>query len=62
MVSTVPGVSYILEGGGPVHGTGRKGSSCMGNSSRPYACELGLPCNVKKLDSNRSFLAVNETA
>jgi hypothetical protein len=26
------------------------------------ACELGLPCKVKKLDSNRSLLAVNETA
>ena len=62
MVSTVPGVSSVLEGGGPVHDTGRKGSSCMGNSSGPHACELGLPCKVKKLDSNCSLLAVNETA
>ena len=48
MVSTVPGASSVLEGGGPVHDLGRKGSNCMGSSSRPHACELGLPCKVKK--------------
>jgi len=56
------GCEFYTRGGGPIHDTGRKGSSCMGNSSGPHACELGLPCKVKKLDSNRSLLAVNETA
>jgi len=44
-----------------IHNPGRKGKSCLGESSGP-GCVLGLPCKVKKFDSNRLFLTVIETA
>jgi hypothetical protein len=28
----------------------------------PHACELGLPCKIKKFNLNRPFLAIIETA
>ena len=44
-----------------IHGQGSKGKSCMGGVV-PSTCELDLPYKIKKLDSNRPFLAVIETA
>jgi len=47
-----------LRGVALIHNPGRKEKSCLGDSSGPHECEFGLPCKVKKLDSNRPPLMV----
>ena len=59
--ATNRGVGLCTRGGWPCPQPGKKGEKLRGCSLGTHACELGLPCKVKKLDSNRSLLAVNET-
>ena len=70
MMSTVaakPGfVSWFVDllytrGGGPDPQPNKKGERLRGLLGS-HACVLGLPCKVKKLDSNRPLLTAIETA
>ena len=51
----------IHKGGGPDPQPNKKGERLRGLLGS-HACVLGLPCKVKKLDSNRPLLTAIETA
>ena len=51
------GQTLQLRGVTLIHGLERKGKSHVVDFV-PHACVLGLPCKVKKLDSNRPLLTV----